>query len=125
MIQRVAALIENNGKIMICQNAKTQLWELSGGDVAEGESHKQALLRAVRRQLGVTVTVRDAVYSEELSLCGEMLCRTVFDAFIAYGTPIRFEHSSIRWVSLSDLSDYALCPEDKRAFDKITLKKCS
>lgn len=121
MIYEVAALIYNNDKIMICQNSQTELWELVSGEAREDESLKQALIRAGRRQLGVTVTVGEEVHTEQYDIGGVDAVRHFYNCFIAYGTPIRFEHKSFRWITRSEISDFEFCEKDKAVLEKLTI----
>ena len=60
-LQVVAALIEQDGKILACQRRRGQrfelLWEFPGGKIEPGESPEQALVRELREELGVSATV--------------------------------------------------------------------
>ena len=55
MVEVVAALIERQGRILICQRpaqkARGLLWEFVGGKVEAGETKEQALIRECREEL--------------------------------------------------------------------------
>lgn len=59
MITVVAAVIERDGRILICQRLKTDpfplKWEFPGGKVEPGESPGEALKRELQEELGVTL----------------------------------------------------------------------
>src|ERR1700687_3377574 len=59
----VAAVIEQNGKILICQRRRGQVhelkWEFPGGKVEAGETPEAALERELREELGIEAR-RDA-----------------------------------------------------------------
>ncbi len=61
MLQVVAALIEHDGKILACQRARGQrfelMWEFPGGKVEPGEIPEQALLRELREELAVNAKI--------------------------------------------------------------------
>ena len=61
MTEVVAALIWDRNKFMICQRpaqkARGLLWEFVGGKVELGETKEQALIRACREELAVTLRV--------------------------------------------------------------------
>ena len=57
----VAALIESEGKLLVCQRRRggaiELLWEFPGGKVQRGESLEQALARELREELNVAATI--------------------------------------------------------------------
>jgi len=61
----VAALIENDGKLLICQRTRHQTmplkWEFPGGKIEEGEQPRDALRRELEEELGILATVGDEV----------------------------------------------------------------
>lgn len=125
MTRVVAALIwdRNNERFMICQRpehkARGLLWEFVGGKVENGESDKQALIRECREELGVTITVQD-VFGEVVHEYDDITVQLLlYNAFIAYGTPILFEHKALRWITPEEIHAYAFCPADKDLLKQI------
>lgn len=59
MITVVAAVIEREGRLLICQRRKEDpfplKWEFPGGKVEPGESAEEALKRELQEELGVTL----------------------------------------------------------------------
>jgi 8-oxo-dGTP diphosphatase len=59
----VAALIENGGKLLICQRTRHQTmplkWEFPGGKIEDGEQPRDALRRELEEELGIIATVGD------------------------------------------------------------------
>jgi 8-oxo-dGTP diphosphatase len=59
MITIVAAVIEREGRLLICQRRKDDAlglkWEFPGGKVEEGETAEAALARELREELGVAL----------------------------------------------------------------------
>ncbi len=123
MTEVVAALIREDGRILICQRpvgkARALLWEFPGGKVDPGETGEEALFRECREELGVGLEV------------GEMYCRvthrypdlqvrlTLYHARIREGRPQRLEHADIRWVTPAELSGYDFCPADREIIMKL------
>lgn len=66
MITVVAALIQQNGRLLICQRRRTDAfrlrWEFPGGKVKHGESAAAALVRELSEELGVTAVVGHELY---------------------------------------------------------------
>jgi 8-oxo-dGTP diphosphatase len=61
MLSVVAAVIESNGKILVCQRRRGDtfelLWEFPGGKVKAGETPRQALARELREELGAEAEI--------------------------------------------------------------------
>jgi 8-oxo-dGTP diphosphatase len=67
--QVVAALIERDNKVLICQRAKEQpmalKWEFPGGKIEPGEEEPAALRRELDEELGISATIGEKVASVE------------------------------------------------------------
>jgi 8-oxo-dGTP diphosphatase len=61
----VAALIWQEGKILICQRTRHQpmplKWEFPGGKIEEGEQPRDALRRELDEELGIAAAIGDEV----------------------------------------------------------------
>ena len=59
----VAALIVQDGKVLVCQRTRHQTmplkWEFPGGKIEEGEQPRDALRRELDEELGIAATVGD------------------------------------------------------------------
>lgn len=120
----VAALIWENNKFMICQRPahKTRglLWEFVGGKTEDGETKEEALVRECREELGVTVRPLD-VYMELTHEYPDLTVNlTLFNAEIAEGIPKKLEHNDIRWITVSEISQFEFCPADVEILNKLT-----
>jgi 8-oxo-dGTP diphosphatase len=61
----VAALIWQDGKVLVCQRTRHQTmplkWEFPGGKIEEGEQPRDALRRELEEELGIHAVVGDEV----------------------------------------------------------------
>jgi len=61
----VAAVIEKNGKLLVCQRTRHQTmplkWEFPGGKIEEGEQPRDALRRELEEELGIEANVGDEI----------------------------------------------------------------
>jgi 8-oxo-dGTP diphosphatase len=59
----VAALIVQDGKLLVCQRTRHQTmplkWEFPGGKIEEGEQPRDALRRELDEELGINATIGD------------------------------------------------------------------
>ena len=123
MIEVVAALIWDNNQFMICQRpadkARGLLWEFVGGKVEPGETKEQALIRECREELAISLSVGEIFMDVVHEYPDITVHLTLFHATIAEGVPQKLEHNDIRWITPSEIPDYAFCPADEEILQKI------
>ena len=122
-IHLLAALLRQDGKFLICQRpahkARGLLWEFVGGKVEPGETKEQALIRECREELAVTLSVGDLFMDVVHKYPDITVHLTLFNATIADGVPQKLEHNDIRWITPSEIPNYAFCPADEEILKKI------
>jgi len=61
----VAALIQKDGKLLVCQRTRHQTmplkWEFPGGKIEDGEQPRDALRRELEEELGVQARIGDEI----------------------------------------------------------------
>lgn len=124
MTEVVAALIWDKDKFMICQRpahkARGLLWEFVGGKLEPGETKEQALIRECQEELAVTLSIGD-VFMDVVHEYPDLIVHlTLFNAAILEGIPKKLEHNDIKWITLSEISNYEFCPADVEILKKIT-----
>ena len=123
MTEVVAALIQKDGRFLICQRpahkARGLLWEFVGGKVEPGESREEALIRECREELAITISVGD-IFTEVTHTYPDLTIHlTVFNAEITAGVPRKLEHNDLRWITADELDRYAFCPADQPIVEKL------
>lgn len=123
MIEVVAALVWDNNQFMICQRpadkARGLLWEFVGGKVEPGETKEQALIRECREELAISLSVGEIFMDVVHEYPDITVHLTLFHATIAEGVPQKLEHNDIRWITPSEIPDYAFCPADEEILQRI------
>lgn len=119
----VAALIWEDGKLLICQRPENKalplLWEFPGGKVEAGESLEEALIRECSEELGITIAPQ-ILYEELEHIYPEMHIKlSLFHSSIAEGTPKLLEHHAFHWCSPEDLGNLPFCPADLSLIEKL------
>lgn len=108
---------------MICQRpahkARGLLWEFVGGKVESGDTKEQALIRECREELAVTLSVGNVFMYVIHEYSDITVHLTLFNATIADGVPQKLEHNDIRWITSSEIPNYAFCPADEEILKKI------
>lgn len=124
MTEVVAALIWDKDKFMICQRpahkARGLLWEFVGGKLEPGETKEQALIRECQEELAVTLSIGDVFMDIVHEYPDLTVHLTLFNAAILEGIPKKLEHNDIKWITLSEISNYEFCPADVEILKKIT-----
>lgn len=123
MIDVVAALVEREGRFLLCRRPEGKAcalkWELAGGKVEPGETHAQALAREWREELGVELSVGEQIADVEQANPGVTVRLWVYRARIISGDPTPREHAELRWVTPHERAQYDLCPADRVVLDAI------
>lgn len=113
------ALVDTDGRVLIARRppgkAMAGLWEFPGGKVADGETPETALIRELKEELAIDVTVSCLApftfashrYDDFHLLMPLYLCR------IWEGTVQPLEGQELAWVAPLRLSQYDMPPADK------------
>ena len=121
-----AAVLERDGKYLICQRAEGRrlagVWEFPGGKLEEGETPEQGLARELEEELGFQAKIGDILDAELEEEFREFLI-LYYRAEIAEGELRCLEHADIRYVTAEELSDYTFSSADARAAEKLNRKK--
>jgi len=116
-IEVVAALIRDKDRFLACQRppekARGLLWEFVGGKVENGETGPEALVRECQEELGVTLSVGDAVMDVTHEYPDLTVHLTLYSAVIAEGIPQKLEHNDIRWITAEEMDTIEFCPADQ------------
>lgn len=123
MIVVTAAIIEKDGKYLICQRAEDDAlslgWEFPGGKLEDGETPEECLVREIQEELAMEVMIDrhfcDTVYCSER---GELLLKSYL-VIIRRGTPQLLEHHDMAWVTAAELLTYDLLPADVEIAEKL------
>ena len=124
MLEVVAGVLyREDGAFLACQRpahkARGLLWEFVGGKVEPGETKEHALIRECREELAVTLSVGDVFMDVVHEYPDITVHLTLFNAAIADGVPQKLEHNDIRWITPSEIPNYAFCPADAEILKKI------
>ncbi|MGB6546029.1 MAG: (deoxy)nucleoside triphosphate pyrophosphohydrolase [Candidatus Acidiferrales bacterium] len=121
MVTVVAALIEENGRILICQRSRSGSfplsWEFPGGKVEPGETLVQALAREIHEELGVACTVGAEQYrtrhryAQQPELADGL--ELIFFSVQISGPPQNLAFAQIIWERIEALGDYDFLPADR------------
>ena len=128
-MQVVAALIESEGKLLVCQRRRggpfELRWEFPGGKVQPGETLEAALARELEEELGVTAKIGREVYRTEYRYA-EMPepIDLIFFAASVPRTEIRnLVFEQIEWREPGSLPELNFLPADRELIEKLAKGK--
>lgn len=125
-----AGVVLEKGRVLLTQRKVGAhlegLWEFPGGKVESGEDPRDALIRELREELGISVRVGDVVdvtfhkYEDTAKGPGAVLL-LFFDATRASDSaePAALDVAAFRWASVSDLDALTFPPADGPIVTKV------
>ncbi len=107
----VAGLIEQDGKVLICQRKAggrhALKWEFPGGKLEPGETPQRALARELEEELGIRAKVGRELVRYEVAYPKRATILLIFHAVDSFEGPVEnrvFE--SLRWEERTKLGEY-------------------
>ncbi|MFH8248869.1 (deoxy)nucleoside triphosphate pyrophosphohydrolase [Microbacterium sp. B2969] len=105
-IDVVAAVIRHEGLFLACRRAPGKAaagkWEFPGGKVEPGETPEDALVREIREELGVGITVTGVLTSDVTGPIRLICLHAVLDGDRPVSST---DHDALRWLPREDLRD--------------------
>ena len=121
----VGGLIHQNKKILICQRKEEGdhplKWEFPGGKVKFLENNQEALRRELKEELSIEInemTFFDE-YLYEYKELSKKLKLVFYQIFQFEGEMQNLVHHQLKWIDISNLSDYDFLEGDQKIIDKL------
>ncbi|WP_426348811.1 (deoxy)nucleoside triphosphate pyrophosphohydrolase [Alloiococcus sp. CFN-8] len=114
-IRVVAAIIKNEDKVFTTQRGYGDFeggWEFPGGKIEEGESKEVALIREIKEELAVEISVDKYVLTVEYDYPNFHLTMDCFLCSLRNGDIKLMEHSSAKWLDKYSLDSVDWLPAD-------------
>ena len=119
MIRVVAAIIEERGRLLICQRraggAFALKWEFPGGKIRRGETPRAAVARELREELGVAVDIGREVFRtrHRYADMATAVDITFFAATRPFPAPRNIVFERVVWARPRDLLRYDFLAADR------------
>ncbi|MGH9793652.1 MAG: (deoxy)nucleoside triphosphate pyrophosphohydrolase [Candidatus Acidiferrales bacterium] len=130
MITVVAALIEREGRLLICQRRRDAAfplqWEFPGGKVHAGETPQAALARELQEELGVSAQIGREIYRTRHSyaeLRDEIELIFYSAALPPHAAVTNLAFESIEWRPAGRLPSYDFLPADRELIVKLASRE--
>lgn len=118
-----AALVFRDGKLLITQRHPEAhlggLWEFPGGKREPGETFEDCLVRELREELGIEVSVGELVESITHKYPEKTVHLRFFRCAWKQHEPQPLGCPAFRWVAAPELADYTFPAADARLLDKL------
>ena len=125
MLTVVAALIEANGKLLVCQRRRggtfELMWEFPGGKKKAGETLEQALARELHEELAVSAQIGREVYRTRHQYA-EMSEPIELIFFVAKTNSAEIRNrvfENIEWRAPESLAELNFLPADRELIEKL------
>jgi 8-oxo-dGTP diphosphatase len=123
-----AALIVQDGKLLVCQRTKHQTmplkWEFPGGKIEEGEQPRDAMRRELEEELGINADVGDEVARIRHTYNGGSQVELRFFLVPKYRGELENRiFRDVRWVERAKLPDYDFLDADRELVQEIAAGK--
>jgi len=120
----VAAIIERDGKILICQRKSGQRyagkWEFPGGKVEPKEELTAALARELEEELGISATIGEEIARYRYTYPGRQPIELIFYQVSQFeGEPVNRIFEEIRWEEIGKLPEYDFLEGDVEFVKKL------
>lgn len=114
-IKVVAAIIQKENKILATKRGYGEfinMWEFPGGKIESGETKEQALIREIKEELNIEISVDNFALDIEYQYPNFYLFMSCFMCSIKEGSIELLEHNDGKWITKEDLNTLNWLPAD-------------
>lgn len=114
-IKVVAAIIQKENKILATKRGYGEfinMWEFPGGKIESGETKEQALVREIKEELNIEISVDKFAIGIEYQYPNFYLFMSCFMCSIKEGSIELLEHNDGKWITKEELNTLNWLPAD-------------
>ena len=114
-IKVVAAIIQKENKILATKRGYGEfinMWEFPGGKIESGETKEQALVREIKEELNIEISVYKFAIDIEYQYPNFYLFMSCFMCSIKEGSIELLEHNDGKWITKEELNTLNWLPAD-------------
>lgn len=117
MIKVVAALIENDNKVLLARRSTGDInvlgkWEFPGGKVEKDENEFKAIEREIKEEFELTIKAREFITNNVCEYPAKVVDLRLYKCDYVSGEFNLHDHSEYKWVDKEELLEYDLAPAD-------------
>ena len=114
-IKVVAAIIQKENKILATKRGYGEfinMWEFPGGKIESGETKEQALVREIKEELNIEISVDKFAIDIEYQYPNFYLFMSCFMCSMKEGSIEFLEHNDGKWITKEELNTLNWLPAD-------------
>ena len=96
-------------------------WEFPGGKIEPGETPEEALVREIREELEMEISIAGRLAEVEYDYPEFHLSMVCYIARISEGQPVLKEHEAARWLKKEELDEVGWLPADRFVVEMLKL----
>ena len=117
MIKVVAALIENDNKVLLARRSIGDInvlgkWEFPGGKVEQDENEFDAIEREIKEEFELTIKAKEFLINNVCEYPTKVVDLRLYKCDYVSGEFNLHDHSEYKWVGKEELLEYDLAPAD-------------
>jgi 8-oxo-dGTP diphosphatase len=123
-IDVAAALIFHNGKLLVTQRRPDDhlpnLWEFPGGKVEPGETFEACLVREIREELDIEISVGELIDDLTHSYPEKTVRLCFFECRLISGEAKPMHVQDLRWITRHELQDFEFPAADAKLIERLS-----
>ena len=117
MIKVVAALIENDNKVLLARRSTGDInvfgkWEFPGGKVESDETEEHAIEREIKEEFELVIKAKEFLINNVCKYPTKVVDLRLYKCDYVSGEFNLHDHSEYKWVDKEELLEYDLAPAD-------------
>lgn len=117
MIKVVAALIENDNKVLLARRSTGDInvfgkWEFPGGKVEQDENEFDAIEREIKEEFELVIKAKEFLINNVCKYPTKVVDLRLYKCDYVSGEFNLHDHSEYKWVDKEELLEYDLAPAD-------------
>lgn len=117
MIKVVAALIENDNKVLLARRSTGDInvfgkWEFPGGKVEQDENEFDAIEREIKEEFELIIKAKEFITNNVCEYPTKVVDLRLYKCDYVSGEFNLHDHSEYKWVDKEELLEYDLAPAD-------------
>ena len=117
MIKVVAALIEDDNKVLLARRSTGDInvlgkWEFPGGKVEQDENELEAIEREIKEEFELTIKAKEFLINNVCEYPTKVVDLRLYKCDYVSGEFNLHDHSEYKWVDKEELLEYDLAPAD-------------